>query len=278
MNCKICNNKSKQIFVKKILGKYEAQYFQCVSCNFIQVKNPHWLNEAYVEAISSLDTGLVSRNLYLSSVTEALITKYFDYRKKFIDYGGGYGLFVRLMRDRGFDFYRQDKYCQNLFAIYFDVNDLIKSDTKFELLTAFELFEHLEDPLAEVEKMLKFADSILFSTELQPKNIIEREDWWYFSPESGQHISFYTKESLEALAEKFNLNLYTDNNALHILTRKVYKQSPFKINSNNIYAKIQGRLATLFSFLKTIQKKLEGFTQKDYQFIKSKLKDVENNS
>ena len=272
MNCKLCGSESNYIFSKKILGKYDARYFQCKNCGFIQVQSPLWLNEAYADAISSLDTGLVSRNLYVSPVVGKLIAEYFDPNKKFIDYGGGYGLFVRLMRDKGFDFYRQDKYCQNLFAQYFDITDLQDNTKKFELLTAFELFEHLEDPIAEVKNMLVFSDSILFSTELQPNNIKDHEDWWYFSPESGQHISFYTKKSLEALAEKLGLTLYTDNRALHLLTKKKFQKSPLLAGSYDIIYRIRRKLSALLSPSSGLQNKNESLTQKDNQFIKAKLK------
>lgn len=272
MNCKICNNESELIFSKKILGKYEARYFQCEKCEFIQIENPHWLKEAYESAIFHLDTGLVSRNLYFSSITEKLILKHFSYHEKFIDYGGGYGLFVRLMRDKGFNFYRQDNYCQNLFAQYFDISDLKEIDRKFELLTAFELFEHLENPLAEIEHMLRFSDSILFSTELQPNNIKEHTDWWYFGPESGQHISFYTKKSLEIIAKKFGLNFYTNGSTLHLLTKKQFKTSPFQLNTDNFIFKLKRKLRSLLLPNKNEQANLESFVQRDTNLIRKRLK------
>ncbi len=246
MNCKICNNQSKFFLKNKALNKYDAELFQCESCGFIQTKNPHWLNEAYKSAISQTDTGLVARNINLSNLTEKIIKQNFDYNKRFIDYGGGYGLFVRLMRDKGFNFYRQDSYCENLFAQHFDTNGLKNNDEKFELLTTFEVFEHLENPAEEVKKMLEFSDSILFSTELQPQDIKNQEDWWYFSPESGQHISFYTKKSLEELAKKFDLDLYTDNTRLHLLTKKQLEPSPFVEKNPVCITKLKENYQILF--------------------------------
>lgn len=270
MNCNICHSTSKFLFAKKILNIYDAEYFQCEKCGFIQIKNPHWLSEAYGSAISILDTGLVSRNLYFSSVTEKLLLKYFKPQGKFVDYGGGYGLFVRLMRDKGFHFYRQDIYCQNLFAEYFDITDLPEDNRKFELLTAFELFEHLEHPIAEIEKMLVLSESILFSTELQPDDIKNHEGWWYFSPESGQHISFYTKKSLESIAERFALNLYTDNTTLHLLTKKHFKKSPIETNSFSLISRIKRKLYTLLSSEKW-KYQLKSLTQEDHDLMRKKL-------
>ncbi len=63
MNCKICNAVSTEIFEKRILNKYTSQYYQCNACDFIQTDEPIWLQEAYNNAITSLDIGLLNRNL-----------------------------------------------------------------------------------------------------------------------------------------------------------------------------------------------------------------------
>jgi hypothetical protein len=97
-----------------MLGKYEAKYYQCSDCQFIQTEEPFWLEEAYKDAITKLDIGLVYRNENITPIISTIIQLLFSKSKRFIDYGGGYGLFVRMMRDRGFDFYRQDIYCENL--------------------------------------------------------------------------------------------------------------------------------------------------------------------
>ena len=101
------------------------------------------------------------RNEYLVPIVSTIIELFYQRATKFIDYGGGYGLFVRMMRDRGFDFYRQDIYCENLFAKHFDLSDL-PGTSKFDMLTAFEVFEHLQDPISEIGKMLSYFDTILF--------------------------------------------------------------------------------------------------------------------
>lgn len=112
--CKICNTKSKKIFKKKILDKYNAAYYQCPNCGFIQIEKPFWLNEAYSSAITSVDVGLVDRNIRFSNMVEDIILRNFNRNAKFLDFAGGYGLFTRIMRDKGFNFYREDKYCENL--------------------------------------------------------------------------------------------------------------------------------------------------------------------
>lgn len=88
------------------------------------------------------------------------------------------------------------------------------------MLTAFEVFEHLEDPIEEFEKMLYFSENILFSTELVPGNNPTPATCWYFAPETGQHISLYTLKSLQILAEKYSLHFYSNGATLHMFTKK----------------------------------------------------------
>jgi hypothetical protein len=211
MKCKICDSEANLFEEGEVLGKYSVSYYRCSQCGFMQTEEPYWLEESYSKAITSSDIGLISRNLALADVTKRLILAFLNPEGKFIDYGGGYGMFVRLMRDDGYDFYRNDPLCENLFSVGFDFSD----NVSYDLLTAWEVFEHLVDPLAEIEKMIGFSQSIVFSTQLLtfPPQPLGR--WWYYGLEHGQHVSFYTKASLEIIARKFGLILVYSDGLLH---------------------------------------------------------------
>lgn len=240
--CLICNNDTELVFTTRVMHKYDVSYHRCTCCGFMQTDTPYWLDEAYSSAITSMDIGLVYRNLVYSPQIEHVIKTSFDYNKKFLDYAGGYGLFVRIMRDKGFDFWWDDKYCENLFAQYFTLEQL-DSSRKFEGVTAFEIFEHLVDPLQEIEKLFGYADSILFSTELIPdKDITSPNDWWYFAPEGGQHIAFYTLKAFDIIAEKFGCYYYSNGKDLHILTKKKLAKNPLAFTKRTTWDKIVDRL------------------------------------
>ncbi|HEV7621994.1 MAG TPA: class I SAM-dependent methyltransferase [Flavisolibacter sp.] len=219
------------------MNKYNTGYYQCSNCLFIQTDEPHWLRESYSSAITALDIGLVQRNIQFSNITVAIINLFFKKDEKFIDFGGGYGMFVRMMRDKGFDFYRQDMYCENLFAKNFDVTDL-PQPVKFELLTAFEVFEHLPDPLQTIDELLKYSDNILFSTTLQPIPKPTPETWWYILPEIGQHISLFHLKTLEYIAQKKNLFLFSNGKNTHLLTKKKINPLLFKLITKERVAKL----------------------------------------
>jgi hypothetical protein len=226
MVSKITGGDTQFLFSAEILKKYNIKYYRCKDTGFIQTESPFWLTEAYSSAITSLDLGLLKRNIYYSEKVEKVIFNHFNCDATFLDYAGGYGTFTRLMRDKGFNFYHTDKFCENLFAKHFELGDL-EDGHQFELLTAFELFEHLVNPLEEITKMLNYSDSILFSTELVPQSTLQTvDDWWYFSQETGQHISFYTLESLEYIAKQIGCNVYSNGSALHLLTKRTFKENP----------------------------------------------------
>ena len=225
MQSKITGGNSTLFFTANVLNKYDVKFYRCDDTGFIQTEEPYWLDDAYSSAITKLDVGLPYRNIFLSDILSKLLIKYFDHNGTFLDYAAGYGLFTRLMRDKGFNFYSTDKYCQNLFAEYFDLKDL-PPGTTFEAVTAFEVFEHLVNPIADIKVMLNFSENLIFSTELQPSNINSVDDWSYFSTETGQHVAFYNEASLKAIADKLGYRFYTDGKFLHLFTKTDFGRNP----------------------------------------------------
>lgn len=223
MNCKICQNES--LLVKKALirKKYQAEYYRCSVCDFMFIKDPIWLKEAYENPINLTDTGYVMRNVYLSKKTLILFTLIFGSKFTYLDYAGGYGMLARLMRDYGLNFLNDDPYTQNLFAQGFEYKK-----EEIEALTCFECFEHLVNPTEEIEKMLIITKNIFFSTRLLPQNLPDN-DWEYYGLEHGQHVSFYSKKTFEFLAKKYNINYYTNGDNLHFFTCKKISNPVFKM-------------------------------------------------
>jgi hypothetical protein len=147
MNCRICEADVNLLFEAIIMERHTVKYFRCPSCGLVQTESPYWLAEACQHPINNSDCGILARNLRFSKLVAPLLYFRFNRNAKFLDYAGGYGIFTRLMRDIGFDFYWHDPYTQNLLAQEFEFRDDMKP---LEALTAFEILEHLEDPLNEL--------------------------------------------------------------------------------------------------------------------------------
>ena len=252
MKCKICEAESFYLASAKVLNKYDVSYFQCTNCRFVQTEDPYWLEEAYASPIAYSDAGLVFRNYMLSRVASNIIAKIFNPEANFLDCGGGYGLFVRLMRDINYKFFWQDKYCENIFAQGFEAN--LQEGETYEVVTSFEVFEHFVNPLAEISELLKYSKNILFSTELLPDSDPKPEEWWYYAPHEGQHISFYTPQSLSILADRLGLNLYSNGSSLHLLTESNIPGSLFERLSYYDSLGLKDFLLVSRDYLQTIEK------------------------
>lgn len=225
MKCKICNSNTSEVFRAKIINKYDIGYFQCSFCNFLQTEKPYWLEEAYSSAISSSDTGIIARNEILSKVATFVLRWCCDKNGKFLDFGGGYGIFTRIMRDYGFDFFWYDKYASNILARGFEGD--ISSGKIYSGITSFENFEHFEEPIKEIKLMLELSDFILFSTHLLPPQLPQPNDWWYYCLEHGQHVSFYSRKAFEYIAREMKLNFTTNGVNLHILSKRQFSNKLF---------------------------------------------------
>lgn len=215
VHCKICEAQSLFFGEAEVLRKYRVQYFRCKDCGFIQTEAPYWLTEAYSSAIASQDVGIMQRNLVNCEVTSAVLNLLFPGVSGGIDFGGGHGILVRLMRDRGFNFFWSDIHATNDYARGFERPE----GSRFDFLTTFEVLEHLPDPVSELSKLMEISDNVFVSTCLLPQPLPALSDWWYYAPTSGQHISFYTRKSLSLLAHRFGRHILSSG-PYHLFSRQ----------------------------------------------------------
>lgn len=228
MSCPICASLMKPLFSMMVLNKYKASYEVCNICGFLRAHEPYWLDEAYSSAIAAADTGLVARNISIASKLAGALYWSLGERGegRYLDTAGGYGLLTRLMRDMGFDFYWADKYCDNLIAPGFEY---IPERGPCRAVTAIEVMEHLVDPAAFIQETLTIpgVQALLFTTELYEGTPPRPEDWWYYAFETGQHIAFFQRKTLEMLGNRLDLK-FASANGIHIFSKTVVDENLLK--------------------------------------------------
>lgn len=136
---------------------------------------------------------------------------------KHLDYGGGSGLLCSLLVNNGWNSMSYDPFVDKTVQL----NQL----GKFDLITAFEVFEHVpdvQDLMRKLRALLSHNGIVLFSTLLSDGNIErdKRMSWWYASPRNG-HISLFSKISLSLLAAQHQLKFGSFSPGFHAFFRTI---------------------------------------------------------
>lgn len=261
--CKLCDGVLLPFGHGNVLGDRRVLYQRCAECGSICLCDPDWLEEAYSSAISALDVGLLERCQQLANVTTAVLTGERLFRGSFLDFGGGYGTLTRLMRDRGFAFHNYDPLCESLFAQGLDG----KLGVRYDLVTAFEVLEHLVDPVAALHSVAETTDLLLVTTQVVPNPPPRPGTWTYYAEDSGQHVTFYTVAGLHSLAAAFGMQLMTAGKLVHLFHRR-----PIRLSTRMLL--IDERLAYAVGALRSEHRRRRGLTAADSQKAAMLLRQV----
>ena len=134
-----------------------------------------------------------------------------------LDYGGGNGRLSDHLRQHGWNSTSFDPFPSTPFEP--------ERLGKFNLITAFEVFEHVPHPqelLAHIRRLMGESCLVVFST-LTSDNALQRHsriNWWYCAPRNG-HISLFTRKSLSMLGAQHQLKFGSLNEGLHCYANQI---------------------------------------------------------
>jgi SAM-dependent methyltransferase len=134
-----------------------------------------------------------------------------------LDYGGGNGLLSRLLGEAGWN--------SRSFDPFADPHATITEAGRFDLITAFEVFEHVPDPqqlMANFGTLIAADGVVMFSTLLSDGHLQagSKLTWWYASPRNG-HISLFTRQSLKTLARNNGVHFASFSAGFHAFFTQV---------------------------------------------------------
>src|SRR5258705_5792319 len=111
IQCRLCGQEAHFRFSSTVLQAHEVGYFECTQCGSLETDEPYWLPEAYKRHLTALDAGAAQRCVLNSIVCAYVLeTLGITAQQLCLDWGGGDGLFTRLMRDRGLNFLSYGQY------------------------------------------------------------------------------------------------------------------------------------------------------------------------
>ena len=223
--CRLCSSNIENPIFSGLIFNNSVKYFECQTCAYVQTEYPHWLDKAYSSAINNCDTGIMARNQSNVGLVLATLSMLGKIDGTVVDCAGGYGILVRLLRDRGIEALWADPYCKNLLAVGFE-----HTGERANLITAFEAFEHFVDPMAEAEKLFSIAPNLLISTEVMATPAPALDQWWYYGLDHGQHIGFYRLKTLQILAKKFKKHFISNGKNYHLFTENPFNESLWSLN------------------------------------------------
>lgn len=193
--CRLCGNVAQFSFQKRILSKYDINYFHCQTCGALQTEEPYWLEESYKPINEQLDTGQFIRCLHNAAFLYALTSQLNLSNSRLVDYGCGSGLTARMLRDVGINAYGYDSYSTPRLLMGFQTGNLEGAT----VINLCEVAEHFPNPKSSFEHIFSCNPSVVvMQTEIFEK---PNKDWKYLAPEHGQHIFFYTEKAITHLAQ-----------------------------------------------------------------------------
>lgn len=134
-----------------------------------------------------------------------------QYQIKHLDFGGGNGLMSKLLRAMNWQ--------SSSFDPFFEPQAKPDVLSKFNLITAFEVFEHHPHPHELINTLYSYlapGGLILFTTLVSDREIVPGRElaWWYAAPRNG-HISLYSSKSLALLGNTKGFRFVSFSNAFH---------------------------------------------------------------
>lgn len=208
--CRLCGADARPAFVRTAEDGDDVRYYECTGCESLQTQSPDWIEALYATSDGAsnlgLDTGAVQRCV-MGRVAIAFLWRLggFTRSDRLLDWGGGPGLLVRLLRDIGIDAHLYDKYSPNHYAVGFT-----RDSNPYRFVTAFEVFEHFANPATDLEVVFALDPRFLLISTAPYRR--QGSEWFYLGPAKGEHVFFYSPQALRWIGAKFGY-------AVHALPR-----------------------------------------------------------
>ena len=197
-----------------LINKKDEYYYHCDHCKAL-VKDEKYYITSEEEKVRyethNNDVNDLGYQNFTRPITNYVIEN-FLVDKKGLDYGSGTGPVISsILMKKGFDIVQYDP--------FFAPNHKLLDD-QYDYIFSCEVFEHFHHPKKEIDKLLSILNHngrLLIMTMLYNDNI-DFKGWNYRHDDT--HIFIYRKETIEYIAEAWNLEIDVLTDRLIVLRKK----------------------------------------------------------
>ncbi len=194
--CRICKSPCVKKWDMKVRDRFKGPLHQCKKCDSLQFGGLDWLKDAYYGDYSiRFDEGRMLRNMVVYKLVRRLTKSFFNEKDiTLLDYGSGEGVLCDLLKRS-----RTNYIVGNYDPQVKRFSELPRG--KFDIVMCIEVLEHLEDVYKfykDIKRALDEDSIFVCSTDLYQPGKHDKM-WPYLSTEIGQHITFWTKKSIQYL-------------------------------------------------------------------------------
>jgi hypothetical protein len=199
--CRLCRGDARYRYHLSILAKSSVAYFECTQCLSLQSEKPYWLDESYAPQSQFPDIRALVRILQTREDIYFLCSALgITASDRVLDWGGGNGLLVRMMRDLGINAYRYDLYIKNNYALGYEFDQ----SSHYSMVLAIQVWEHFDDAADEVRKIFDLRpDVVVISTGTYAG---QGPDWEYLNA-YGRHIFLFSLEARKRIGDQYGYQM-----------------------------------------------------------------------
>ena len=211
MNCHICTQET-ETFVH---DKTNIIYYHCKTCAYIFKSAKYHQNFDKQKERYNLHTNDEEDEGY-----KAYFKRFLDFTlplvedpKNALDFGCGKSTILsKMLEEKGV-------HCDFFDPIYHP--HTLKSNKKYDLIVSTEVFEHLHQPKAVFESLLKRLKEgayLVIQTQFHTNDMEVFKRWYYH--QDPTHIVFFTPKTFEVLCEQYHCKVVANNGKNMIVIQK----------------------------------------------------------
>ncbi len=220
--CPLCGNEKFDLFFED----KKREYFRCFYCKLVFVPKRHWLTSAEEKSRYDLHENINDDDGYrkfLSRLSTPLLKK-IKRNQKGLDFGCGPGPTLSVMlKEQGQQVDIYDPFYFNNSSVF---------EKNYDYICATEVVEHLCKPDKEFTTLFKMLNQGGWLA-LMTKLVIDKNSFskWHYIRDMT-HICFYSHDTFEYLAKRFNAELNFESQDVIFLQKKSTILSAWKSGLN----------------------------------------------